>query len=525
MPLSHIYFNTPEHRGEWLQQADCEPLFLISFGVPPEVTIQTGALLTTMTLRYRGQTQQACPPYEEGFEPPVESDLYGAEVVLTFYRDLPRVDTRTEVVLNQGFYNHNGFALGGLETQLARPRVLFGVPEHTVVQGALWADTNDTTDRTEFMQVEGGQFVFRRANTRDAGSPFVELSRSGIFNDYYVVEGLNGRGAMAYFPDFERLAYLNTRNEGRETIPVNMVAAGPSVPLMVPNAMILSQTHLGDVGEVWAPIAPGTYTYRLTGLLDVPFDVEAGPAYDAAAEALAVPIAISVVESPLRAAVSTATATIPPAASSTPPPTATPAPTPSPASCAPSRLNYAARPLPEGSLLPLLTGELGHFDDDGALVAENANRANWAAVQTEFFSIPGPFRLVLSFESLPDIQPFFLDGDPHGPDWSRGEVMYVSDGGLLLFDGRPRTGDVFDYYGLPGGNGRMTATFHFYEPCGKRIGVSDANGETVLDLNLENPGEFTKFDNGLFPDSVISFVLIVPQGYWVRITQLTVVFE
>jgi hypothetical protein len=455
----------------------------------------------------------------------VESDLYGAEVVLTFYRDLPRVDTRTELVLNQGFYNHSGFALGGVETQLARPRVLFGVPEHTVLQGALWADTNDTTDRTEFMQVESGQLVFRRASTRDAGAPFAVLSRSDTFNDYYVVEGLNGRGAMVYFPDFERLAYQNTRNEGQETIPVNMVAAGPSVPLMVPNAIILSQTHLGNVGDVWAPIAPGTYTYRLTGLLDVPFDREAGADYDAAAEVLAVPIVFSLAEDESPAAVSTATATIPPPASSTPPPTATPAPTPAPAYCEPSRLSNQPRPLPEGSLLPLLGNELTDFEADGALGLDNREGANWAVVQTEFFSIPGPFGLVVSFEGPRDIQPIFLDGAPEGPDWSEGEVLYVGDGGLLLFDGRPRTGDVFDYHDLPGGNGRMTATFHFYEPCGKRIGVSDGSGEAILDLNLEEPGEFTQFENGLFPDTVVSFVLIVPEGSWVKVAQLTVVFE
>jgi hypothetical protein len=364
MPLSHIYFNTPVHRMEWLQPEECEPLFLISAGLPPEVDVRPGPLVTSITLVYRGQVQGLCPPYEEGLEPPQVSDLYRAQVVLTFYHDLPRVDTRTEVTLSQGFYNHNGFALGGVETQLARPRVLFGVPEHTVLEGALWADTNETSDRTEFMQVEDGHFVFRRANTRDAGSPFAELSRSDTFNDYYVVEGLDGRGAMVYFPDFERLAYQNVRNEGLETIPVNMVGAGPSVPLMVPNPIILSQTHLGNVGEVWAPIAPGTYSYRLTGLLDVPFDPDGGAAYDATAEALASPIAITVAgESPLSADVSTATATIRPPASSTPPPTATLTLTPTPVSCAPPRHSARAEPLAEGSLLPLLADRLTTFED------------------------------------------------------------------------------------------------------------------------------------------------------------------
>jgi hypothetical protein len=497
-------------------------LFVISFGVPPDVTIQTGALLTSIALRYRGQTQQACPPYEEGLEPPLESDLYTAEVVLTFYRDLPRVDTRTNVVLRQGFYNHNGFALGGVETQLARPRVLFGVPEHTVLQGALWADTNDTTDRTEFMQVESGQLVFRRARTRDAGAPFEVLSRSDTFNDYYVVEGLNGSGAMLYFPDFERLAYQNTRNEGVETVPVNMVAAGPSVPLMVPNALILSQTHLGDVGEAWAPIAPGTYSYRLTGVLDVAFDPEAGAAYDEVAEALAMPIAIRLAESALPAAVTTASPTIPPPASSTPPPTATQTLTPSPASCDPPELHLQARPLPEGSLLPLLENARSHFEDDGALMLDNRGRSDYAQPQTEFFSVPGPFRLAVAFESEGG-DFVWLDGKALEPrEWWDGEALYHSGDAVSLYDGRSANPD---WHFLQQENDGAVLEFHFYEPCGKRIGVSDSKATGLLYLSLEHPGQFTDFENGLFPDWVVAFGLQVDPGSWIRVTELTIAFD
>jgi hypothetical protein len=38
MPLSHIYFNIPEHRMEFLRPDECEPLFLISAGLPPEIS-------------------------------------------------------------------------------------------------------------------------------------------------------------------------------------------------------------------------------------------------------------------------------------------------------------------------------------------------------------------------------------------------------------------------------------------------------------------------------------------------------
>jgi hypothetical protein len=522
MPLSHIYFNTAEHREEFLRSDACEPLFLISAGMPPEVSIRSGPLLASITLAYRGQVQALCPPHEKGLDPPQPTDLYRAEVVLTFYRDLPRVDARTEVVLAEGFYNHSGFALGGVETELARPRVLFGVPEHTVLQGALWADTNEGSDRTEFMQVEDGRFVFRRAASRDAASPFTVLSQSETFLDYYVVEGKSGRGVFAYFPDFQRLAYQNTRNEGLEIIPVNMVGAGPSVPVMVANPIILSQTHLGNVGDVWAPIAPGNYTYRLTALLDVPFDPEAGAMYDAAAEQLRVPMAVNVAaDSALPAAVSTASATRPVPASSTPAPTATLGPTPAPAYCAPSRLSSPARPLPEGSLLPLLANEFTHFDSDGALVMDNRDGADWADSQTEFFAVPGPFSLAVAFEGSPNIEPLFLDGNPRGSTWSEGEVIYLGENAMRVFDGQP--GGGFDWHFLGGGPGRMSVEFYFGEPCARHIRVS--SGGKLLDLDLEDPGGVTVFENGLFPDGVVSFRLQAPNGSWVKVTELTIKFE
>jgi hypothetical protein len=292
---------------------------------------------------------------------------------------------------------------------------------------------------------------------------------------------------------------------------------------MVPNPIILSQTHLGNVGEVWAPIAPGTYSYRLTGLLDVPFDAGAGATYDAAAEALGAPISIRVEERPLAAAMSAATATKPPPASSTPPPTATSAPTPAPAFCVASRLTYQPRALPEGSLLPLLANELTHFEDDGALVLDNRAGANWVSSQTEFFSVPGPFRLVVAFEGSPDIEPVFLDGNPRGANWSDGEILYLGENAMRLFDGRGSSGESFDWYFLGGGKDRMAVTFEFGEPCAKHVRVSSSEG--ILDLNLEEPGGFTIFKNGPFPDGIVSFRLQAPDGSWVKLTKLTVEFD
>jgi hypothetical protein len=171
----------------------------------------------------------------------------------------------------------------------------------------------------------------------------------------------------------------------------------------------------------------------------------------------------------------------------------------------------------------LLANELIEFEDDGALGLDNREGANWASSQTEFFSVPGPFTLAVAFEGSLDMEPIFVDGNPRGANWWDGEILYLGENAMRLFDGRPGIGETFDWYFLGGGKGRMAVKFHFGEPCAKHIRVS-SSGE-LLDLNLEDPRGSTLFENGLFPDGVVAFRLSIPNGSWIRVTQLTVAFE
>jgi hypothetical protein len=69
----------------------------------------------------------------------------------------------------------------------------------------------------------------------------------------------------------------------------------------------------------------------------------------------------------------------------------------------------------------------------------------------------------------------------------------------------------------------MSVEFYFGEPCARHIRVS--SGGKLLDLDLEDPGGVTVFENGLFPDGVVSFRLQAPNGSWVKVTELTIKFE
>jgi hypothetical protein len=130
----------------------------------------------------------------------------------------------------------------------------------------------------------------------------------------------------------------------------------------------------------------------------------------------------------------------------------------------------------------LLANELTHFEDDGALVLDNRAGANWVSSQTEFFSVPGPFRLVVAFEGSPDIEPVFLDGNPRGANWWDGEILYLGENAMRLFDGRASSGEAFDWYFL-GGKGRMAVKFEFGEPC-QAFAFVEKGSST---LNLESP--------------------------------------
>jgi hypothetical protein len=247
MPLSHIYGNTLEYRDEWVFDG-CEPITLLSPGFPEEVQFVISRVSIDVTLRYAGWAHEWCPPAPD-YGDLRRSDILDALVTLRVYRGLPRVDARTVVTLHRTFYNHNGFAMGGVETELTRPRVVFGTPNHVVLQGSVWADTEELADLPEFMQFQDSQFVFRRGGNRDAWAPFTPIDQRDTFLDYYVVEGEAGRAVLGYFPDFKDLAYVDTRDEGSgEIVALNMMGAGHSIPVNVANPIVLSQTHLGGLG-------------------------------------------------------------------------------------------------------------------------------------------------------------------------------------------------------------------------------------------------------------------------------------
>lgn len=287
--LSHIYGNTPYYRQEFINSNLCEPIFVLSPGFPEKMDYFATGLTAMISLQYIGYVQELCPPFEK-FKDPQQVDFYEAEVIISLYRDKPRIDISSTVVIREGFYNHSGFAIGGLETEIERPLVLFGDEDHTILQGAVWADTEELTDLPEFMQIEDGKFVFRRGGNRDAWGPFTILKEVSQFSDYYVVQGKNDRAGLLYFPDFQNLASLEKRNEGSEILPLNMIGAGPSIPLMVPNPIILSQTHLGGLGEVWVEINPGVYQYELIAIMDLPFGIDHREDYDHLVESLATPL-------------------------------------------------------------------------------------------------------------------------------------------------------------------------------------------------------------------------------------------
>jgi hypothetical protein len=291
MPLSQIYGNIPEFRSDW-SFTTCEPIFVLSPGFPEAVDLHANPLVAVISLTYDGWAQQACPP-DWVLEDPKESEYLHAQVTVTIYRAIPRVDAEVTLTVTKSFFNHNGFGMGGSQTEMDRPQVLFGTESHTILQGAVWADTQERTDLPEFMQLQDGIPIFRRGGNRDAWAPFTLLGQDSEFLDYYVVQGQDDRALFSFFPDFERLAYQQTRDEGTGyVLPMNMVGAGPSVPLMVANPILLSQTHLGGLGDVWGEIREGVYDYRLVALWGVPFGPQYYEDYDLIAEGLSSPIQV-----------------------------------------------------------------------------------------------------------------------------------------------------------------------------------------------------------------------------------------
>jgi hypothetical protein len=524
MPLSHLYFNIYDFREEFLTPGDCQHFFILSPGLPTKIEQQSNSLIAHVRLEYGGWAQAFCPPYEQLMNPR-RIDWLEAAVELTFYHGLTRVDTKTEFTLGRGVYNHNGFAMGGVETELARPRVIFGDGNHTVLQGALWADTAELTDRTEFMQIENDRFIFRRAATRDAGAPFETLGESDTFQGYYVVEGENGSGIFAYFPDFQRLALQNTRNEGSEVLPVNMIGAGPSVPVMVANPVIISQSHLGNIGDVWVPIAPGSYIYEIKADLSVPFDPTTPEVYDHLAERLAAPLEVALLTTGPTSTLSTATASAPPPSTSTPYPTAIPTPTPAPKSCDPPTRSAYAGSLATGSYLDKLARRVAPLQD-GSLVVDNTDGDGWMGGETSFFTIPGPFSVHFSVDSEMDAALFYFSGRglAANPTWWGDGIqnMYFSNDGVIFWDGRSESSN--EWLPLRGPNEHIEYTIRFLEPCGKQFEILDEEGNPLGSVDITGLSS-TKYPNGLFPDGIVSFGLQINPGGWMSMSELYVELE
>jgi hypothetical protein len=527
MPLSHIYFSIPDYRVSLLAD-QCENLFVISPGLPAKIDITSNDLTARILLEYSGWVQGFCPPYDQ-LEEPEPVDFYQATVELTFYRDLSRVDSHTEITLQRGFYNHSGFAMGGVETPLDRPQVLFGDTNHTVLQGALWADTEETTDRTEFMQIEDARFVFKRAATRDAFGPFETLAESDHFNDYYVVEGRSDMGIFAYFPGFAELAYPNERNEGETVLPVNMVAAGPSVPVMVPNPIILSQSHLGKLGDLWVPIAPGNYAYDLIADLSVDFDTDAAQMYDDLAIRLSHPLEIELVpQGDQRINLREPTATFPPPRTSTPQPSPTVQPTPVLEACDPGLSPGDGSGLIAGSYLDFLADS---YDprvsiQDSILVIDNSGNSGFLGFDREPLEIPCAFKITVNFAEATE-SAISLSGRTNqaGMEWWEDiHRMYlwgfesglhieirdgVSEGSMIRFS-PPTTINVDDPFSIV-----------FADRFGNSFFLLDKDGNFVSQYNMADLANI-HLPNGLFPEGVLYFGVLVDPGSQLKIKDLSV---
>ena len=414
--------------------------------------------------------------------------------------------------------------MGGVETMLDRPRVLFGDSNHTVLQGALWADTEEVTDRTEFMQIKNDRFIFRRAATRDAFAPFETLAEADSFLDYYVIEGQGGTGAFAYFPDFRRLAFQNVRNEGTGVLPVNMIGAGPSIPLMVANPIILSQSHLGKLGDVWVPIAPGKYVYDISVDLSVPFDLQATEKYDAMAKRLSTPVEVFLMPEVQGAIISTATSTAPAPSTSTPVPSPTATPTPAPKSCAPSDRALSTEALISGSYLEILVQNVVSSQDD-QLVVDNSNGQNYIGGKTRFYAIQAPFSV--SFKLNTRLAHFFISGHDTNPNpswWGDGisNIYFSDNGGMSFWDGRGE--NISEWLPIGEQGEQVSYTIRFLEFCGKQFDLFDGNGDLVGHYDVTEL-EQTEYPNGLFPDGVVSFGIQIDPGGWLSMSDLNVVVE
>jgi len=527
MPLTHIYFNIPTYRDQWLIKGACESLFVISPGLPSDVSFEANALTAHVHLVYSGWAQAFCLPPYNAFVNPRPIDFYKATVDLTFYRGQSRVDSHTEIALDKGFYNHNGFALGGVETSNERPRVVFGDSAHTVLQGALWADTDETTDRTEFMQIENNHFFFRRAATRDAGAPFDTLAESDSFKDYYVVEGSDGRGVFAYFPDFRRLAYQALRNEDTQEVPVNMIGAGPSVPLMVANPIIVSQSHLGDIGDVWVPIAPGKYVYDISADLSVAFDPQDAPVYDLMAERLARPVQVSLLPNVEGLKLATPSSTVAAPSTSTPVPSPTVTPTPVIASCDPPERREVAVPMEDGSLLERFDG--GQLrNEEGVFVLEGRGEGQMGNEYMEAVRIPGPFTVDLSFdiERPTDVGELGMTGrlaGPGRPSWEgKKSIAFIRNEygqGFCVRDGQAE--DSYHCFPVSNDQDQLTLRVHFLNACGKQFNVLRQDGSLVGFYDMTTLGDQV-FENGLFPDGVVHFYAFTAPGTQMRIFDYSV---
>lgn len=523
MPLTHIYFNIPEFREQWLIKGACESLFDISPGLPSDVSYEANALTAHVHLVYSGWAQAFCLPPYNAFVNPRPIDFYKASVDLTFYRGQSRVDSHTEISLEKGFYNHNGFALGGVETSNERPRVVFGDSAHTVLQGALWADTDETTDRTEFMQIQNGHFFFRRATTRDAGAPFDTLAESDTFKDYYVVEGIDGRGVFAYFPDFRRLAYQELRNEGTQEVPVNMIGAGPSVPLMVANPIIVSQSHLGDIGDVWVPIAPGKYVYDISTDLSVPFDPQDAPVYDSMAERLAQPVQVSLLTATEGLTLAAPSKTVPAPSTSTPVPTPTVTPTPVIASCDPPQRRIGAVQLDAVSLLGRFHPSFYHLED-GVGIGENTSNTQYVGHALRPMAITGPFTVHVRFDTNNGALAFAGRIPRHGHEWWEGLHWFTVESSetgpvSVIHDGRVENSVTVLQY--PSETMPVEFRIEFLNSCGKQFRVFNGSGDLLGFYDVTSLPNI-QLPDGLFPDGVVYFQILVGPGGRMRVEDYSV---
>lgn len=521
IPLVHIYMNTPEFRDQMIVRGKCEPLFVISPGLPTSIDVESNSLMARVSLRYEGQRQGLCPPSNILIDPK-PTNLMRAEVDLVFYRNSDRVESTTRVTITDTFYNHIGFSLGGVETGLERPRVLFGTESHRVLQGTVWADTQEKTDIPEFMQIQNGKFVFRRAGNRDAWAPFTSLGEDDEFKDYYVVEDAGGAAVLAYFPDFQGMAFRGTRDEGTgEILALNMIGAGPSIPIMPPNPIMLTQTHLGGLGGFWVPIPPGQYVSRLTALIDQRFDPEGGEYYDETVSALAKPLVVRVTAANRMMALSTPTSTFTPSPTATATPTATPVPTPAAANCDPPQRDvWSWRELPEGSLLPFFDRYFYRYVD-GIGMIDNRTSVDFANTAMPPALIPGPFTLTI--EADEDAGAFMLSGRLPRPsdEWWEGTIQMAIEpwAALTLRDGTSST--RHEAIVLEGEEMPIRWVIHFYERCGKRFSVHNGEGDL---LGYFDVGEMPMIDlpNGLFPDGVVHFGMYTEPGGSITLHELSV---